>query len=129
LLQRIETFDGIVLLTSNSQSRFDPAFFRRLDAIIEFTPPNACERRSLWLSHLGTDHQLTPREMNQLSASTDLFGGNIRNAALTAAVLGRSEQRQIAYRDVLQGVSDEYRKIGRQLPAALAPGMEPIKSS
>jgi hypothetical protein len=127
LLQRIENFDGIVLLTSNSQSRFDPAFFRRLDAIIEFAPPNASERRSLWQSHLGDDHQLTAREMNQLSASTDLHGGNIRNAVLTAAVLGRSEHRQIAYNDVLQGLSDEYRKLGRQLPAVLAPGSEPAK--
>lgn len=129
LLQRIESFDGIVLLTSNSQSRFDPAFFRRLDAIIEFPPPNPSERRSLWQSHLGSDHSLTARELNQLSASIDLFGGNIRNAVLTAAVLGRSESRRIGYRDVLQGLSDEYRKLGRQLPAELTKAAEPTKKT
>ncbi len=124
LLQRIESFDGIVVLTSNSQSRFDPAFFRRLDAIIEFPVPGPSERRSLWQSHLGAAHSLNPREMNQLSASVDLFGGNIRNAVLTAAVLARSESRQIGYRDVLQGLNDEYRKLGRQLPADLSKAVQ-----
>jgi hypothetical protein len=129
LLQRIESFDGIVLLTSNSQSRFDPAFFRRLDAIIEFPPPGPSERRSLWQSHLGSDHLLSPREMNQLAASVDLFGGNIRNAVFTAAMLARSQTRAIGYHDVLRGLSDEYRKLGRQLPAELAKTMELAKNA
>ena len=60
LLQRIESFDGIALLTSNSRSRFDAAFTRRLDAIIEFPCPGPEERRALWLSHLGAGHALTP---------------------------------------------------------------------
>jgi len=128
LLQRIESFDGIVLLTSNSQARFDPAFFRRLDAIVEFPPPSPSERRSIWQSHLGSAHSLTQRELNQLSATIDLFGGNIRNAVLTAAVLGRSEDRQIGFTDVLQGLSDEYRKLGRQLPADLTRNFEFPKS-
>jgi hypothetical protein len=128
LLQRIESFDGIVLLTSNSQSRFDPAFFRRLDAIIEFPVPGPSERRSLWQSHLGAHHSLSPREMNQLSATVELHGGSIRNAVLAAAVLARAESRQMTYRDVLRGLSDEYRKLGRQLPADLVKTAEPAKS-
>ena len=119
LLQRIESFDGIVLLPSNSQSRFAPAFFRRLDAIIEFPVPGPSERRSLWQAHLGADHLLTPREMNHLSAAVDLHGGSIRNAVLTSAVLARSESRPIGYQDVLEGLTDEYRKLGRQLPSGL----------
>src|SRR5207302_11471594 len=49
LLQRIETFDGIALLTSNSRSRFDAAFSRRLDLIIEFPMPGPEERRAAWV--------------------------------------------------------------------------------
>ena len=49
LLQRIESFDGIAILTSNSRARFDSAFTRRLDAVIEFPPPGPEERRALWL--------------------------------------------------------------------------------
>jgi hypothetical protein len=119
LLQRIESFDGIVFLTSNSRARFDPAFFRRLDAIIEFPVPGPLERRSLWHSHLGNDHTVTQRELNQLSAAADLLGGNIRNAVLAAALFARSDSRPIGYADVLQAVAVEYRKLGRQVPAEL----------
>ena len=79
LLQRMETFDGITILTSNSRSRFDAAFSRRLDAILEFPLPRPEERRALWLSHLGSRHSLTPPEINQL-ATAELCGGDIRNA-------------------------------------------------
>ncbi len=118
LLQRIESFDGITLLTSNSRSRFDSAFSRRLDMIIEFPLPQAEERRSLWQSHLG-DHHLTQSQLNQLSASVDLSGGNIRNAVLAAAVIAQSQMRPISFTDVVRGVASEYRKLGRQLPAEL----------
>lgn len=120
LLQRIESFDGITFLTSNSRARFDPAFFRRLDMIIEFPVPGPAERRSLWQSHLGADHTLSQLELNQLSTAGDLFGGHIRNAVLTAAVLARAEGRSIGYADILQSLADEYRKLGRQVPSDLA---------
>ena len=120
LLQRIETFDGITLLTSNSRSRFDPAFCRRLDMIIEFPLPGPEERRLLWFSHLGSNHRLTPRELNRLASAADLAGGHIRNAVLTAAVLAKAQERLIAYQDVYVGLMDEYRKLGRQTPPELA---------
>jgi hypothetical protein len=119
LLQRIESFDGITILTSNSRSRFDESFTRRLDMIVEFPFPGPEERRSLWQSHLGSNHSLTQRDLNQLSALADLCGGHIRNAVLTAAVLSHEDRRAIAYVDVMQGVASEYRKLGRQMPAEL----------
>ena len=119
LLQRIETFDGITLLTSNSRARFDPAFCRRLDMIIEFPLPGPEERRQLWLSHLGAHHRLSHRDINQLAAAADLAGGHIRNAVLTAAVLAQAAGRLIEYGDVSVGLTDEYRKIGRQTPSVL----------
>jgi hypothetical protein len=120
LLQRIETFDGIALLTSNSRARFDPAFCRRLDMIIEFPLPGPEERRLLWLSHLGAHHSLAPRELNQIAAAADLAGGHIRNAVLTAAVLAQAKHRPIEFDDVFIGLTDEYRKLGRQTPSQLA---------
>lgn len=119
LLQRIEIFDGIALLTSNSRSRFDPAFCRRLDMIVEFPLPGPEERRLLWLSHLGVHHRLSHREINQLAAAADLAGGHIRNVVLTAAVVAQDAGRLIEYGDVYVGLADEYRKIGRQTPSDL----------
>ncbi|MBV5329164.1 MAG: ATP-binding protein [Chlorobium sp.] len=119
LLQRIEFYRGIVLLTSNSRERFDAAFTRRLDKIIEFPLPSPQERRALWQSHLGSSHQLSIKEINQLAVSSDLAGGHIRNAVLTAAVEAKDGGRPIALQDVVVGLMGEYRKLGRQFPAGL----------
>ena len=120
LLQRIETYDGIVLLTSNSRNRFDAAFSRRLESIIDFALPSPEERRSLWLTHLGEHHSLTPLELNQVAALVELGGGNIRNVVLAAAVLARAAARPIGAPELQQGLAAEYRKLGQPLPAALA---------
>ncbi|HEY4241154.1 MAG TPA: ATP-binding protein [Kofleriaceae bacterium] len=119
LLQRIEAFDGIVLLTSNSRSRLDPAFTRRLDSVIEFPLPGPEERRALWFAHLGDAHALDATDINRLSAVVDLVGGHIRNAVLSAAVLARRADRRICFRDLAIGLSIEYRKLGRSIPADL----------
>lgn len=119
LLQRIETYDGVTLLTSNSRQRFDKAFARRLDMVIEFTLPRPPERRALWQSHLGDQTDVSPQDLNRLAAAVDLCGGHIRNAVLMAAVLAQTEQRPITYNDVLVGIGSEYQKQGRQMPAVL----------
>ncbi len=119
LLQRIETFDGITLLTSNSRSRFDSAFSRRLDLIVEFILPGPEERRELWRSHLGTNHHLSDSQINQLSAICDLCGGHIRNAVFASAAVAQAEGRAIEFTDVVQGVASEYRKLGKQIASEL----------
>ena len=117
LLQRIESFDGIAILTSNAKGRLDAAFARRLDAIIEFPLPGPEERRALWLAHLGGEHRIAPRDLNRLASAVDLSGGHIRNVVLTAAVLAREEKRPIEMADVTCGLVGEYRKLGRSVPA------------
>lgn len=119
LLQRIESFDGITLLTSNNRSRFDSAFARRLDMIVDFALPGPEERRALWQAHLGASHTLTPRQINQLAAVADLGGGYIRNAVLTAAVLAHNSEQPISAADIVQGLLAEYKKLGRPMPAEL----------
>lgn len=119
LLQRLETFDGIVVLTTNSRARLDTAFARRLDAVIEFPAPPAAERRALWEAHLGVGHELEPAELNRLAALCDLTGGQIRNVVLAAAVEARENGGRISLSALLAALGDEYHKAGRPLPAGL----------
>ncbi len=119
LLQRIETFDGITLLTSNSRARFDDAFSRRLDLVIEFPLPRPEERKALWQSHLGDRHSLKTKQFNQLATTVDLCGGHIRNVVLAAAVLAQAQERPLSFADIMEGLEAEYRKLGRQLPVVL----------
>lgn len=120
LLQRIESFEGIALLTSNSRSRFDSAFTRRLDAILEFPQPSPEERRALWVGHLGEAHTLSSADLNRLAAACDLAGGHIRNAVLAAATNAVRQCRNIDYGDVVEGIDAECRKLGKQPPSSLA---------
>ncbi len=119
LLQRIESYDGIIVLTTNSRSRFDSAFTRRLDAIVEFALPDAEARSAIWRAHLGAQAALSPLQLNRLAVLADLPGGHIRNAVLTAAVIARHGARGLGYDELVQGLAIEYRKLGRPLPAEL----------
>ncbi|WP_310564923.1 ATP-binding protein [Hydrogenophaga sp.] len=133
LLQRLETFHGVALLTSNSKARFDDAFLRRLDSVVEFPLPDVAERRALWSLHLGEAPQLDPAVLNAVAALVDLPGGHIRNAVLTAALLAR-ERRQDAHGgteateplasdlqadDLREALALEYRKLGQRPPDSL----------
>ena len=123
LLQRIETYEGIVILTSNSKSRFDSSFTRRLDAILDFPLPDAEDRRMLWLSHLGTSHRVTPEQVNLVAAKVNLAGGHIRNVVLAAAARalssGNGTGDPIHFQHILCGLESEYRKIGGAVPREL----------
>lgn len=119
LLQRLENYDGIVLLTSNSRARFDSAFGRRLDVILEFAAPGAEDRRELWLAHLGSRHRLTAGEINRIAAAAELSGGQIRGAVLSAAIQAGKHGGPIDYGDLVAGLHSEYRKLGRELPEEL----------
>ena len=119
LLQRMESYDGITILTSNGRSRFDDAFTRRFDAILSFPLPGPEERRSLWLAHLGPDHNVSSGQLNLLAAVAELTGGQIRNAVLRGAVDAAQHGKSIQYFHLLTGVASEYRKLSRQLPNEL----------
>lgn len=116
LLQRIEEFDGIAILASNSRDRFDPAFTRRLDAILEFPMPAGPARRDLWIAHLGRRHALTDANLDRLAVTVDLSGGYIRNIVLAAAARATVAGRVIAWTDLVPAVHDEYLKLGRPVP-------------
>jgi len=119
LLQRIETHGGIVVLTANSRSRFDPAFARRLDFIVDFSAPDAQARRELWRAHLGQASDCDALQLNRLAALADFSGGHIRNAVLAAAASAGARGGPIGFGDIAAGVRGEYRKLGRTPPAEL----------
>jgi hypothetical protein len=113
LLQRFEEFDGIALLSTNSRDRFDSAFVRRIDAILEFPMPDAAARRDLWQQHLGEGHDLDAADIDRLAVEVDIAGGHIRNAVLGAAARSRREDRLIARGDIAAAVRREYAKLGK----------------
>ncbi|MFC8796075.1 ATP-binding protein, partial [Streptomyces cinereoruber] len=123
LLQRLEAFDGLAVLTTNLRSNIDEAFTRRLDLVVEFPFPDAAQRVSLWRSCLAD----TPRaadvdaEVARCAEEFELAGGAIRSAAVTAGYLAAARGAAVTGADVREGARREYRKAGRLVPDAGLP--------
>ncbi|TYB89936.1 ATP-binding protein [Oceaniovalibus sp. ACAM 378] len=114
LLQRIEAFDGLIVLTTNLSAHIDSAFLRRIAVAVHFPMPDAALRRRLWARALP---EAAPRDdaidWRALAERFELSGGGIRNAALGAAYAAAGDDRPIAMADLVQSVARELRKGGR----------------
>lgn len=114
LLQRMERFDGVAILTTNLRANIDDAFLRRLDALVDFPVPDEDMRRLIWERHLP---ERLPRnddvDVAFLAKAFDLAGGNIRNIALSAAFLAASAGGDLKMEHLVRATAREYRKMGR----------------
>ncbi|MFD7320003.1 ATP-binding protein [Streptomyces sp. NPDC059875] len=114
LLQRMESFDGIAVLTTNLRANLDEAFTRRIDVIADFPMPDARQRLALWDRCLGPE---MPRDDGlDLAFCADRFelaGGSIRACAVTAAYLAAEAGKPLGMAQVVSAVLQEYRKLGR----------------
>jgi hypothetical protein len=119
LLQRMESFDGVAILTTNLRANLDDAFLRRLDVVIDFPKPDQAARRRLWQACLSGDLPCDPElDLDYFAGSFELSGGNIRSIAVTAAYLAAEAGRPVGMADLVVAVHREYRKLGRlALPA------------
>jgi hypothetical protein len=117
LLQRIEDYEGVVILATNNRDRFDPAFVRRLDMIMAFPMPDPDARLRLWQVLLGTGHGLSHSEMVAMAMAIDLAGGHIRNIVLAAAVYAKGRDARILWPDIVAAAREEFAKLGRPAPA------------
>jgi ATP-dependent 26S proteasome regulatory subunit len=115
-LQRLELYEGIILITTNAANRIDQAFQRRLDLTIEFRQPDAEQRQRLWQLHLPSNHAVSSAFLNQVSLRCALSGGQIRNATLQAAVLATETQTPITDPCLAAGIQQEYTKMGASAP-------------
>lgn len=116
LLQRLENYEGIILVTTNAASRIDSAFQRRMDVFIEFRTPDANARQRLWTLHLPQTHQLRPNYLWDISLRCNLTGGQIRNAALHATVLAVDADEPVCEAFITAGINREYAKMSAPSP-------------
>ncbi|MFJ9929138.1 ATP-binding protein [Streptomyces misionensis] len=114
LLQRMESFDGIAVLTTNLRANLDEAFTRRLDVIADFPVPDAEQRLALWERCLGGRlPRAADLDLRFCADRFELAGGSIRACAVTAAYLTAESGRPLAMRQLMAAVAQEYRKLGR----------------
>ena len=114
LLQRLETYDGFVVLTSNFQGNIDDAFLRRIHATVQFPMPNAADRARIWDRSLA-DAPRGDLDLGYVADTFELSGGSIRNATLTAAFLAAGRDQPIGMVELLTAVVDELTKLRQRV--------------
>lgn len=120
LLQRMESFSGLLILASNLGQNMDDAFLRRIDIVAEFPAPGPKERRALWDRLHGTNAPLAQDiDMGFLAEAFDLTGGEIRNCCLAAAhMAARAADGEITMTHLVRAVAAELVKQGKPLTRA-----------
>lgn len=116
LLQRLEHYQGIVVITTNLVENIDRAFQRRMDVAVPFFAPQAEERLYILQLHLPEGHQVDTTFLELTARRCALNGGQLRNAVLHAALLALDDDRIVANRHLEEGLRSEYRKAGATFP-------------
>ena len=117
LLQRLERYEGVAVLTTNLRANLDTAFSRRFEFIVDFPEPDAASREALWRLHLPESAPLDADVgLAELAAWYALSGAQIKNAALAAAFLAAAGDRRIHQRHFLLAIEREFDKAGRAHP-------------
>ena len=117
LLQRIETYDGIVLMATNLGANLDEAFARRIQFIIDFPFPDEETRLRLWQLLLPDNIEKEEEiDLAPFASAFKIAGGGIRNAVVWAIYESARNKRPLTRDDLIRGVEREYQKMGKVIP-------------
>jgi ATPase family associated with various cellular activities (AAA) len=117
LLQRMEAYRGLAILTTNLRSALDQAFLRRLRFVVHFPFPDAAQRAEIWRRIFPAEtpvDRLDPHRLAQLNVA----GGNIRNIAVGAAFLAADGGGRVEMSHLLRSARSEYAKLEKPLSEA-----------
>jgi hypothetical protein len=113
LLQRMEAFQGLAILTTNLKQNIDNAFFRRLRFVVDFALPTSAERQVIWQRVFPNETPLAPDlDVSFLARRLPIPGGSIQNIAVHAAYLAAEADEAVGPGQVLAATRRELIKIG-----------------
>lgn len=114
LLQKMEEYEGVVILATNLRNNMDDAFTRRIRFIVEFPFPDEASRLKIWKTHFPKEAPLSNAiDYEFLSRKFQIAGGNIKNIVLNAAFMAAENGGIIGMEHVLHGAKREFEKIGK----------------
>ncbi|HEX5073047.1 MAG TPA: ATP-binding protein [Gemmatimonadaceae bacterium] len=114
LLQRMEAYRGLAILTTNLRHALDSAFLRRVLFVVEFPFPDAAHRAEIWRRVLPIEMPVDGLDAERL-ARLNVAGGNIRNIALNAAFLAADSAQPLRMSHMLKAARGEYAKMEKVL--------------
>jgi len=114
LLQRMESYRGLAILTTNMKSALDTAFLRRIRFVVQFPFPDAAQRAEIWQRIFPASTPTDGLDAGKL-AQLNVAGGNIRNMALNAAFLAADSREPVNMSHLLRAARSEYAKLEKPL--------------
>ena len=114
LLQRMEAYRGLAILTTNLKGSLDSAFLRRIRFVVQFPFPDAAQRAEIWRRIFPKETPLDGVDVNKL-AKLSVAGGNIRNIAINAAFLAADANESVTMKHLLSAARSESMKVEKPL--------------
>ncbi|MGP1383377.1 MAG: ATP-binding protein [Thainema sp.] len=121
LLQRMESYQGLAILTTNLKRSIDQAFLRRIRFVVQFPFPDASQREEIWQRVFPSQMPKGKLKYDKL-ANLSVPGGNIRNIALNAAFLAADADEEVGMKHILEAAKSEYMKLERPITDAEVKG-------
>ena len=115
ILQRIEEYDGIVILATNLKKNIDEAFMRRMRYVVEFALPGEALRREIWETCFTEAVPTDQVDFEYLARQFEFSAGSIKNVVLNAAFAAAASGHPIEMRDLLESIRDENIKLGKSM--------------
>lgn len=111
ILQRIEQFEGMVVLATNFYNNIDKAFLRRMKYVLKYQLPDEAIRRSIWESCLPPELPGAELNVDYLAGQFEFTGGMIKNVVFNACVMAKYEGGQLDMEHILRAIRAEYEKM------------------
>lgn len=116
LLQKMEEYDGITIMTTNYPENIDKAFFRRISYVIHFAFPNANIRKKIWMNVFTKKMPLSNDiDFDYLAERFEISGGNIKNIAVNSAFMAARDSQKIKMEYILKATVYELKKQGKTI--------------
>jgi SpoVK/Ycf46/Vps4 family AAA+-type ATPase len=114
LLQRMDEYEGVVILATNMRKNLDPAFTRRLNYVVEFPFPGEKYRDLIWRKVFPVETPISDDiNFGFLSRKFKIAGGNIKNVAMNSAFLAAKDGGQVNMQNVMMAIKREFQKMGK----------------
>lgn len=113
LLQKMEEYDGITVMTTNYKENIDSAFFRRISYVIHFSFPDAKARKEIWKGIFPNKTPLEDVDFDYLANQFEITGGSIKNIALVASFMAARSGEAVGMRHIVRAVKYEMAKQGK----------------
>lgn len=116
LLQKMEEYNGITIMTTNLLGNLDQAFFRRISYVVHFPLPDAKSRKLIWQKIFPKNAPLSKDvDFDFLAKKFEISGGNIKNVVITSTFMAASESRKIEMKHIVKALEYEMKKQGKMI--------------